>query len=326
MSVVPVILCGGGGTRLWPASTPGRPKGLMSVAGRSLLTATLDRCRGLSDAPAVIVAPAEHEAAVRTLLEAGPDPFDLLLETSPRDTAAAMLAGARLAAAGDPQTVVALLPCDHHVGDAGAFRAALREAADLAREGRLVLLGVVPDAPSSAYGHIRPAGAGAAPVAAFVEKPDLETAARLMTEGCLWNAGILVARADVLQAEAERHAPEVARAVAAAVTGPGRLGPSFADAPRISMDYAVLEKTDRAWVLPVDFGWSDLGAWDAVADHAPSAAARLVDADRVWVQAPDGVQVAVVGLSDVIVVVEDGAVLVCARDAAQQVRRAATSD
>lgn len=326
MTVVPVILCGGGGTRLWPASTPARPKGLMSVGGRSLLTATLERCRGLSEAPTVVVASADHEAAVRDLLAAGPDPVTLLLETAARDTAPAMLAGTRLAAAADPETVVALLPCDHHVGDPAAFRSALRKAGELAREGWLVLLGVVPDAPSSAYGHIRPAGPGAAPVAAFIEKPDIATAARLTSEGCLWNAGILVARADVLWAEAERHAPEVARAVADAVSGPGRLWPSFADAPRISMDYAVLEKTDRAWVLPVDFGWSDLGAWDAVAAHSPSTPARLVDADRVWVQAPDGVQVAVVGLSDIIVVVEDGAVLVCARGAAQQVRRVAKPD
>jgi mannose-1-phosphate guanylyltransferase/mannose-6-phosphate isomerase len=323
VSVVPVILCGGGGTRLWPASTPQRPKGLMSVGGRSLLGATLDRCRGLSDAPAVVVAAADHADAVRALLASRHDPAELLLETAPRDTAPAMLAGARLAAARDPETVVALLPCDHHVGDEAAFRAALRQAGEMARDGRLVLLGVTPDRPSPAYGHIRPQRPGPSPVQAFVEKPDPAGAARLTAEGCLWNAGILVARADVLWAEAQRHAPEVARAVADAVTGPGRLGPAFAASPRISMDYAVLEKTDRAWVLPVDFGWSDLGAWDAVAAHAPSAPFRGVDADGAWVQAPDGVQVAVVGLPDVIVVVEDGAVLVCARDAAQQVRRVA---
>lgn len=323
MTVIPIILCGGGGTRLWPASTPERPKGLMSLGGKSLLAATLERCRDLTQGSAVVVASAAHEAAVRALIDAGPDAADLVLETAARDTAPALLAGARVAAMQDPQAVVALVPCDHHVADDAAFRAALRQAGDLAREGRLVLLGVVPSAPSSAYGHIRPAGPGPAPVAAFVEKPDPATAARLTAEGCLWNAGILVARADVLQAEAERHAPEVARAVAASVAGPGRTGPAYAEAPRISMDYAVLEKTDRAWVLPVDFGWSDLGAWDAVAEHVPSAPARLIDADRVWVQAPDGVQVAVVGLSEVVIVVEDGAVLVCARDAAQQVRRAA---
>jgi len=323
LTVIPIILCGGGGTRLWPASTPGRPKGLMSLGGRSLLAATLERCRGLTDGASVVVAAAAHEAAVRSLIDAGPDAADLVLETAARDTAPALLAGARVAAMRDRQAVVALIPCDHHVSDDAAFRQALRQAGELACEGRLVLLGVVPTAPSSAYGHIRPAGPGPAPVAAFVEKPDLPTAERLTAEGCLWNAGILVARADVLQAEAERHAPEVARAVAASVAGHGRTGPAYAEAPRISMDYAVLERTDRAWVLPVDFGWSDLGAWDAVAGHVPSAPARLVDAERVWVQAPDGVRVAVVGLSDLVIVVEDGAVLVCARDAAQQVRRAA---
>ncbi|MBX9574754.1 MAG: mannose-1-phosphate guanylyltransferase [Caulobacteraceae bacterium] len=322
MTIVPIILCGGGGTRLWPASTPDRPKGLMAIAGRSLLAATLERCRGLGDR-VVIVASAEHEAPVRAQFDAGPDAVDLVLETAARDTAPALLAGVRVAAVRDPRAVVALVPCDHHVSDDAAFRDALRRAADLAQDGRLVLLGVVPTAPSSAYGHIRPAGPGAAPVAAFVEKPDLSTAGRLTAEGCLWNAGILVGRADVLQAEAERRAPEVTRAVAASVAGPGLTGPAYAKAPRISMDHAVLEKTDRAWVLPVDFGWSDLGAWDAVAEHVPSDPARLVDAERVWVQAPDGVRVAVVGLSDVMVVVENGAVLVCARDAAQKVRRVA---
>jgi mannose-1-phosphate guanylyltransferase/mannose-6-phosphate isomerase len=323
VSVIPIILCGGGGTRLWPSSTPERPKGLMSLGGRSLLAATLERCRGLTEGSAVVVASAVHEAAVRALIDAGPDAADLVLETAARDTAPALLAGARVAAMRDPQAVVALVPCDHHVSDDAAFRAALRQAGELAREGRLVLLGVVPSAPSSAYGHIRPAGPGAAPVEAFVEKPDPATAERLTAEGCLWNAGILVARADVLQAETERHAPEVARAVAASVAGPGRTGPAYAQAPRISMDYAVLEKTDRAWVLPVDFGWSDLGAWDAVAEHVPSAPARLVDAQRVWVQAPDAVRVAVVGLSDVIVVVEEGSVLVLKATEAQSVRRIA---
>ncbi|HEV7229302.1 mannose-1-phosphate guanylyltransferase [Brevundimonas sp.] len=323
MTIVPIVLCGGGGTRLWPASTPDRPKGLMSMAGRSLLAATLERCRGLGDR-AVVVASAEHEAPVRAQIDAGPDAVDLVLETAARDTAPALLAGARVAAARDPRTVVALVPCDHYVSDDAAFRDALRRAADLAQDGRLVLLGVIPAAPSSAYGHIRPARPGPAPVAAFVEKPDLPAAERLTAEGCLWNAGILVGRADVLWAEAELHAPEVTRAVAASVADPGLTGSAYAEAPRISMDYAVLEKTDRAWVLPVDFGWSDLGAWDAVADRVPSGPARLVDAERVWVQAPEGVQVAVVGLSDVVVVVQDGAVLVCARDAAQKVRRAAT--
>lgn len=322
--VVPIVLCGGGGTRLWPASTPARPKGLMSLGGRSLLADTLERCRGLSDASPVVVAAAEHEAAVRDLLRDAPGPVDLLLEPAARDTAPAMLAGARLAQLRDPRAVVALIPCDHHVDDADAFRAALVKAGEMAREDRLVLLGVVPDRPSGAYGHIRPAAPGPAPVAAFVEKPAAELAARLTAEGCLWNAGVLVARADVLWAEARRLAPAVAAAVEAAVQGPGVMGPAFAAAPRISMDHAVLELTDRAWVLPVDFGWSDLGAWDAVAAHVPSATVRAIDAPGAWVDAPAGTQVAVVGLPDVVVVVRDGAVLVCARDAAQQVRHAAT--
>lgn len=321
--VVPVILCGGGGTRLWPASTPDRPKGLMSLGGRSLLLATLDRCRGLSAAPPVVVAAAEHEDAVRALLALHDAPVRLLLEPAARDTAPAMLAGALHAAGGSLDAVVALLPCDHAVDDAAAFRDAVRTAAEAARRGRVVLLGVRPDRPSSAYGHVRPQGPGLSPVAAFVEKPDLDAAAALTAQGALWNAGMVVARVDVLADQAATHAPQVLDAVRRALDGSERLGPAFADAPRISLDYALLEKTDRASVLPVAFGWSDLGAWDAVADHVPSGPAAVVDGQGVWVDAPDGVSVGVVGLSDVVVVVRDGAVLVCARDAAQGVRRVA---
>jgi mannose-1-phosphate guanylyltransferase/mannose-6-phosphate isomerase len=325
MRIRPVVLCGGGGARLWPTSTPERPKSFVDFGSDSLLQATLERCRGLDDGPVVVVGALAHRDLLTAQLARKNMPTTLLLEPTPRDTAPAMLAGALRAAGDDPEAIVVLLPSDHQVTDPTAFLDAVRQAAAEAARGRLVVFGVRPDAPSSAYGYIRPAGPGLAAVTAFLEKPDLAVAARLMAEGCLWNGGVLVARIDVLVAEMRRWLPEAVTAVTAALSDDEVLGPAFAEAPRISMDYAVLERTDLARVLPVDFGWSDLGAWDAVAALVPGRdhdVARI-DADRVWVRAPTGIKVAVVGLSDLVVVVEDGAILVCSTSAAQEVRRVA---
>lgn len=325
MQIRPVVLCGGGGARLWPSSTPDRPKSFMRLGDWSLLQATLARCDGLSDGPVVVVGALRHRAILTQELARLNIATRLVLEPASRDTAPAMLAGALRAADRDARAIVALLPSDHAIHDAAAFRAALRQAGELAFEGRLVVLGVRPNGASSAYGHIRPSGPGPSPVAAFIEKPDAATAERLTAEGCLWNSGVLVARVDVLLAEMRRRVPDVVDAVEAALGTDEVLGAAFAEAPRISMDYAVLEATDIASVLPVTFDWSDLGSWDAVAtlwpDSSPGAA--VVGGEGVWVQAPVGVKVAVVGLSDVLVVIEDGAVLVCSTSAAQQVRVAA---
>jgi mannose-1-phosphate guanylyltransferase / mannose-6-phosphate isomerase len=321
--IVPVILCGGGGSRLWPAVGPGRPKGLAALLGQPLLTATLTRCGGVSEARPLVVAAAADAEAVRAALSRAGVAADLLLEPASRDTAAAITTAALHVERFQPGATLAILPCDHHVGDAEAFRGAITQAADVAKDGRLVLLGVKPDRPSGAYGHIRPASPGVAPVAEFVEKPDPVTARNLTYEGCLWNAGVVVARADALLEETGRHAPDVldaARGAVASTSSDGVLGPAFTQAPRIAFDRVVLEKTSRAWVLPVDFGWSDLGAWDAVAERVTPTPATLIDAPGAWVEASEGVRVAVVGVPDVIVVVRDGAVLVCARDAAQKVR------
>lgn len=266
------------------------------------------------------------EAVRADLVEMGVS-AELLLEPAIRDTAPAMTAAALKLSSEDPDAIVAFVPSDHHVADAAAFGRALTEAATHAALGRLVLFGMRPDHASSAYGHIRPFAVGPdpSPVAGFHEKPDPATARALVDEGWLWNGGVLVARAAELIAEVDRLAPAVAAAARASVNSGDILGPAFAEAPRISMDYAVLEKTDRAWVLPVDFGWSDLGAWDAVAEAAPEGldGAAVVDGRGVWVRAPPGLKVAVVGLSDVVIVLDGDRLLVCSRDAAQSVRRAA---
>jgi mannose-1-phosphate guanylyltransferase/mannose-6-phosphate isomerase len=323
--VRPVILCGGAGARLWPA-TLGLPKPFLRLIGdRVALGATLDRVRGPGFGRPLVLASLAHRALVEEALAGDAEPADLMFEPVGRDTAPAMAAAALHALSAGEDPVLAFVPSDHDVPDAEAFRAALRAAVDLARQGRLVVLGVRPTGPSPAYGYIRPTGPGPAAVARFIEKPDAAAAADLIAQGCLWNSGVLVARASDLVAELRRHVPEVVAAVAAAVDRGGAIGPGFAASPAISMDYAVLERTDRAWVLPVDFAWSDLGTWDAVVRAAPEGFGRatVVGGDAVWARAPKGMPVVVVGLSDVIVVVENGAVLVCAADRAQDVRRAA---
>ena len=322
------MLCGGPGLRLWPASGVDRPKPFLRLTGpESLFQATIRRVLPCSDAPPLVVAASASAQAVRSELAAVGSRAELLLEPVGRDTAPAMAAAALKLMSQAPDAVIAFVPSDHHVGDDAAFRLALAGAAEQASMGRLVLFGMRPDRPSSAYGHIRPTASGdqASPVAAFHEKPDVATAGELTAQGWLWNGGVLVARARDLVEEVQRLAPEVAAAARAAVGAGEVLGPAFEAAPRISMDYAVLEKTDRAWVLPVDFGWSDLGAWDAVAEATPAGLQRaaVVDGGRVWVRAPEAVKVAVVGLSDVLVVMEGDRLLICARDAAQSVRRAA---
>lgn len=333
----PVIMCGGAGTRLWPASRAARPKQFLDLTGgESLFRQTVRRVAPLAgaDGHVLIVAGVSHLPALRRQLADLGVPAVLLLEPEARDSGPAMAAAAAWLAARDPDAVAAFVASDHHIPDAEAFRAALAEAGDHARQDRIVTLGVQPTEPSPAYGYIRPAGPGAAPVAAFVEKPDRDTAARWIGEGYLWNSGNFIVRAAVLGEELAAHAPEMAAAAAAAArtarpdpVDPERvltLGPVFREAPKLSIDYAVMERTDRAWVLPVSFAWSDLGAWDAIARVAdgPAGGGRwLGEPDSgCHIHAPAGVTVATVGVRDVAVIVEPDAVLVCALDRAQDVK------
>jgi len=333
----PVIMCGGAGTRLWPASRAARPKQFLDLVGdESLFRQTVRRVAPLAgaDGHVLIVAGVAHLPALRRQLADLGVPAVLLLEPEARDSGPAMAAAAAWLAARDPDAVAAFVASDHHIPDADAFRAALAEAGDHALKDRIVTLGVQPTEPSPAYGYIRPAGPGAAPVAAFVEKPNRDTAARWIGEGYLWNSGNFIVRAAVLGQELAAHAPEMAAAAAEAArtarpdaVDPARvftLDPVFRNAPKLSIDYAVMERTDRAWVLPVAFAWSDLGAWDAIARVADGAAGGgrwLGEPDSgCHVHAPAGVTVATVGVRGLAVIVEPDAVLVCALDRAQDVK------
>jgi mannose-1-phosphate guanylyltransferase/mannose-6-phosphate isomerase len=338
MSVYPVIMCGGAGTRLWPASRPSRPKQFLPLVGElSIFQDTVRRVEGIGGAEQVIVvAGSAHADWIRHQLAEIGSRAVVLLEPQARDSAPAMAAAAAWIEMADPDGVAVVVASDHHIPEVKSFRRAADTAVAAARTGRIVTLGVRPTAPTSAYGYIRPEASTAelAPVKAFVEKPDTATAARYLGEGYLWNSGNFVVSAKTLLEELERHAPGVAKAARVAVSeavevdGAWRLSDAFVAAPKISIDYAVMEKTDRASVLPVDFPWSDLGAWDSVLaasdrDEAGNAAVgqvMLVDAADCLVRAEPGIAVAAVGVRNLAIVAEGDAVLVCDLSASQSVK------
>lgn len=330
--IFPVIMCGGSGTRLWPASRPSRPKQFIPLSGnRSLFQETVERVIDLagSEGRLIVIGGAAHRQAIcEQLKELGRDAI-VLLEPEARESAAAMAAAAIWTRRQHPDAVNLFVASDHHIPDGDAFRAAVLTASEAAHTGRIVTFGVVPSGPSSAYGYIAPRSEGLAEVKAFVEKPDLVTAERYIAEGYLWNSGNFVVRADVLQDELRQATAGLIEAVSDALDsslsdgGAILLGRRFGDAPKISIDYAVMEKTRRAAVLPVAFDWSDLGAWDAVHRSGEGDVGLHVfeDAENCLVRACDGILVAAVGVSDLAIVVERDAVLVTDLARSQDVRK-----
>ena len=328
MAIFPVILCGGAGTRLWPASRPDRPKQFLDLTSPlSLFQETVRRVAPLAgeDGRIVVVAGKVHRGFVEDQL--GGAAAVVLLEPSGRDSAPAMAAAAQWIANNDPDGVAVFVASDHHIPDDEAFRTSVMEAVTSARDGRIVVFGVRPTEPSSAYGYIHPEGPGLSPVRSFVEKPDRQTAVSYVAQGYLWNSGNLVVSATTLLDELRAFAPEVGAAVLASLPDDGapvlELTAAFEASPRISMDYAVLERSRKVWVLPVGFGWSDLGAWDAVA--ATDTAGR-----GLWiggagdganlVRAAEGMVVATAGVSDLAIIAEPDAVLVCHLSRSQEVK------
>jgi mannose-1-phosphate guanylyltransferase/mannose-6-phosphate isomerase len=336
-------MCGGSGTRLWPASRPERPKQFIPLVGAlSTFQQAVLRVAGLQGArPPVIVGGAAHAELIRRDLEGLGLDAVVLLEPEPRDSAAAVAAAAAWIADADPEGVAVLIASDHHVPDADAFRQAGDAAVAAARQGFIVTLGVQPAGPATAYGYIRAGDAladgNSRRVAAFVEKPDAETAARYVAEGYLWNSGNFVFPARLLLEELETHAPGIAAAARSAVRGATtqgsalRLSDAFRAAPKTSIDYAVMEKTERAAVVPVGFSWSDLGAWDAVlaASHLDEQGdsvlghAVRIDTKNCLIRTVDGMVVAAIGVENLAIIVEKDSVLICRLDRSQDVKAVA---
>ena len=332
MILYPIIMCGGAGTRLWPASRPSRPKQFIALAGnRSLFQDTVTRVSPLagSEGKIVVIAGVPHQEAIESQLSEITVEAQLLLEPEARDSAAAMAAAAIWVHQRDPAGIIVFVASDHYVPDPAAFRASVLEAAGAAAEGRIVTLGVKPSEPSSAYGYIKPKGAGLTPIVSFHEKPELETARAFIEAGYLWNSGNFIVSAGTLIEELAAHAPTVLAAARSAMEPASDtsrsqvLGEGFRAAPKISIDYAVMEPTKRASVLEVDFAWSDLGAWDAIAVSGEGGVGVHIfeDSERILARAPDGKLIAALGVSDLAIIVEDDAVLVCNLSRSQEVKR-----
>lgn len=338
MAVTPIIMCGGGGTRLWPASGAERPKQFLKLLGpASSFQEAVLRAVALPDAAQpVVVAGVGHLGHIRAqLAEIGVE-ATVLLEPEARDSSAAIAAALAWIEATAPEAIAVVMSADHHLPDRTAFARAISQTLAAARDGAVVTLGVQPSAPATAYGYIRPAEArqGVQPVAAFVEKPDAARARTYVRQGYLWNSGYFIAAARTLIDELAAFAPEVLAAARVAVAeglreGEAlRLGEAFRAAPKVSIDYAVMEKTKRAAVLPVDFEWSDLGAWDAIwaaaekdADgNVLSANSQAMSARNNLVVAPDHLHVALLGAKGVGVIIQGDAVLVCDLNQSQLVR------
>jgi mannose-1-phosphate guanylyltransferase / mannose-6-phosphate isomerase len=338
--IVPVILSGGEGRRLWPLSSPDRPKQFLGLTGgETLLQQTVRR---LTDPdvfarPIIVGGLAQRFLIAEQLRAAGLEGAQIVLEPMGRNTAPALAVAAVLALAADPDALILSAHADHAIPDADQFRAAIATGVPAARAGRLVLFGLKPSFAATGYGYIRQGERiddDAAAVAQFIEKPDAAKAETLVAEGCLWNSGIFLMRAAVLVAELRAHAPDVLASAQAAVAGAVsdadflRLDPAaFAAAPQISIDHAVLEKTANAAVVAADFAWSDIGSWSAVwevnaRDAAGNATLGKVVLDTVsdCLVFAEGVSVAVHGVSGLAIVATPERVLVVPRLSDQKVR------
>lgn len=329
MVVYPVILCGGAGTRLWPASRPTSPKQFLDlISDLSLFQETARRVAPLADdgGRLIVVAGKSHRAAIVEQLAGLSLNATVLLEPEGRDSAAAMAAAALWIKRQAENGIALFVASDHHIPDADAFRTSVKEGWEAANSGEIVTFGVRPTEPSSAYGYIQPQAPGLAKVKSFVEKPSRETAEAYLREGFLWNSGNFMVRADVLLGELEAFAPAVTDAVGRALPDTPvdilELSEAFRGSPKISIDYAVMERSERVSVLPVDFSWSDLGAWDAVASAGSADKGVWIgaDGDACLVRAAKGMVVATAGVRDLAIIAEPDAVLVCSLSRAQEVK------
>ncbi len=345
MKTYALLLAGGAGTRFWPASRVRRPKQLLALAGeRPMLLATAERILPIVDGwSQVLIAGGRHlDAATRAVLPNLPRE-NLLLEPAPRNTAPCIAWAAARIARTDPDALVMALPSDHHVRDDDAFRETVRAALASAASGVVTTIGIKPTRPETGFGYIEltsTAHAGvAAPVRRFVEKPNRAHAEAFLETGrYLWNAGMFFFRAKDLLAGVRAHLPSLAKVLdqldEAAQRGEeaAALDAAFQAAPNVSLDVGVMEKLERVAVVPGDFGWSDVGSWQAAWDlaardengNAAPPSAILIDAsDNLVVDlrtSPAERTATLVGVHGMVLVVTDDAVIVLPRERAQEVR------
>lgn len=345
--IYPVLLSGGSGMRLWPLSRQSHPKQFLALTGpRTMLQETALRCDEESLRRLIVIGSSEHRFAIAEQLHGiGIGAPRIVLEPSGRNTAPAAAVAALLAAEADPQALLLLMPADHLIGDAEAFRRVVTAGAAAAAGGHVVLFGIAPKSAATGFGYIE-SGAplaghdGVKSVVRFHEKPDSATAQAYVASGRhWWNSGIFLVAAHVVLSEMEAHAPKVLHAARAALDKAVsdldfcRLDPdSFAQAPSISFDHAVMEPTQKAVVLPVDFAWSDIGAWSELwqtGEHdgdgnVTSGDVKTLNSRNCYLRS-EGPLVAALGIEDMIVIATGDALLVTRKGADQGVREMVAS-
>lgn len=343
MKLVSVILSGGAGTRLWPASRQASPKPFMRLGGDTLLAQAIRRGQACGTDELLLVTNEDHLFLTRGVLDELKDPphAHMLLEPTGRNTAPAIaLAALQVAAQHGPDAVMLVLPADHLIPDTEAFVACAMEAAQIAQGGQLVVFGIQPTHPDTGFGYIEVANLGrnSQPVLRFVEKPDLETALSYLATGrYYWNSGMFCFTAQALLDAMAAHAPQVASAARQVMRTRQAQGDAsrfeehqFGLQPDISIDYAVMEKAPNVTVVPARFGWSDVGSWPAVAKaHTPDTSGNTFDADvvavdtrntHVQVDSHSPKVVATVGVEDLVIVDTPDALLIAHKASAQKVK------
>jgi mannose-1-phosphate guanylyltransferase / mannose-6-phosphate isomerase len=339
--IYPVVLSGGTGSRLWPVSRAQMPKQLMPLlSDRSLLQETVLRLAGADGiAPPLVISNADHRFMIAAqLLELGVTPTAHVLEPVGRNTAAAAAVATKIVGDLEAEGILLLLPADHHITDAEGFKSAVGDGAAHARAGHIVTFGIAPKSPETGYGYIKRGarvGDDAFAIAQFCEKPNLERAETFLAHGGYdWNSGIFMVRADVLAAEMETHCPEILAKSAAAVAGSYRDldflrldAPTFKACPSEPIDTAVMEKTARAVVMPLDIGWSDVGSWNALWElgekdrdgNVITGDVMAVDTEETYIRG-NGRLVTTLGVRDLIIVDTGDAVLIADKRRAQDIR------
>lgn len=336
---LPVILAGGAGTRLWPLSSERLPKPFHALGGtQSLLQRTAERLRALDACAPLIVCSEEHRfLAAEHLRRAGVADAAFLLEPFGRNTAPALALAALYAEALQDNPLLLVLPADHVIADVPRFRKVIETAAPLARGGHIVTFGIAPDRADTGYGYIRsgaPLGDGLAfAVAGFEEKPERATAEHYLAVGAhYWNSGMFMVRASRYLEELDRHQPAIASACRAALPPAARDAQfihvdaeAFQDCPSLSIDHAVMEKTDAAAIVPLDAGWSDIGTWQALWRAGPrDEDGNLLQGDALAIASRDSLvhaasrRVVIVGIENAVVIETGDTVLVASRDAVDE--------
>lgn len=339
--IIPVIMCGGAGTRLWPASRESMPKQFIAMfSERSTFQETALRVVGKPlFAKPIVVTSAEFRFVVADQLQEVGVEADIVLEPFRRDSGLAVAVATVLGLRRSPDAILLILASDHAIKGVEAFHTACADALSAAEDGNIVTFGVVPYEPATGYGYLKPGlPFGDGPVRKldkFAEKPTREMARQYIADGYLWNSGNFLFRADTMLGELGRFQPELAVAAEGAVDAAikdldfVRLAKApFENAPKISIDYAVMEKTDRSAVLAVDFGWSDLGSWEAIwanaeqdgAGNALSGRCEVVDVKNAIVHSDESILTTVIGLEEVVVIASADAVLVAPRGITSEIK------